>query len=254
MRACQNGIQEKNAPSHGKEDDERNQTEEEEEETTKQPHVHQPWTTAEDLKLQQMQEKYGNKWATVAASLPGRTGQQCAQRWRHRVNPNIRREKWTKEEDEKVRERLLRATAKCDLFLLLYISLSLLLHKTRVVSGFSMRTRKKRPRTRERSESTTSPNAPRFVTFFLSVFFFLLSCSLSPSFFEKTRDSYSSRLGGRVSDVGFLKKKKKKKTSRTLGRSFGVCFVLFCLFCVGALSAAFTFSRARVWSLRVVRR
>jgi hypothetical protein len=104
MRACQNGIREKNAPSHGKED-ERNQTEEEEE-TTKQPHVHQPWTTAEDLKLQQMQEKYGNKWATVAASLPGRTGQQCAQRWRHRVNPNIRREKWTKEEDEKVRDRV----------------------------------------------------------------------------------------------------------------------------------------------------
>ena len=62
----------------------------------------QPWTKQEDLKLQHMQEKYGNKWATVASQLPGRTGQQCAQRWRHRVNPNIRREKWTKEEDEKV--------------------------------------------------------------------------------------------------------------------------------------------------------
>ena len=62
----------------------------------------QPWTKQEDLKLQHMQEKYGNKWATVASQLPGRTGQQCAQRWRHRVNPNIRREKWTREEDEKV--------------------------------------------------------------------------------------------------------------------------------------------------------
>ncbi|CAL6353192.1 unnamed protein product [Bathycoccus prasinos] len=62
----------------------------------------QPWTKQEDLKLQHMQEKYGNKWATVASQLPGRTGQQCAQRWRHRVNPNIRREKWTKEEDEKL--------------------------------------------------------------------------------------------------------------------------------------------------------
>lgn len=62
----------------------------------------QPWTKQEDLKLQHMQEKYGNKWATVASQLPGRTGQQCAQRWRHRVNPNIRREKWTKEEDKKV--------------------------------------------------------------------------------------------------------------------------------------------------------
>ena len=147
MGACQNGIREKNAPSsqHGKED-ERNQTEEEEEieeeETTK---VHQPWTTAEDLKLQQMQEKYGNKWATVAASLPGRTGQQCAQRWRHRVNPNIRREKWTKEEDEKVRTR----ATECDCF---YFCISL---SRFVIIRFvpSKRTRKKRPtdvRERER--------------------------------------------------------------------------------------------------------
>lgn len=27
--------------------------------------------------------------------LQGKTGQQCAQRWRHRVNPNISKEKWT---------------------------------------------------------------------------------------------------------------------------------------------------------------
>ena len=35
----------------------------------------------------------------MAKHIPGRTGQQCAQRWRHRVNPNIKREKWTPEED-----------------------------------------------------------------------------------------------------------------------------------------------------------
>ena len=64
---------------------------------------HVPWTKEEDARLQRMQEKYGNKWSTVAGFLPGRTGQQCAQRWRHRVNPNIRRDKWTKEEDDKVR-------------------------------------------------------------------------------------------------------------------------------------------------------
>ena len=51
---------------------------------------HVPWTKEEDARLQRMQEKYGNKWSTVAGFLPGRTGQQCAQRWRHRVNPNIR--------------------------------------------------------------------------------------------------------------------------------------------------------------------
>ena len=35
----------------------------------------------------------------MAKHIPGRTGQQCAQRWRHRVNPNIKKEKWTPEED-----------------------------------------------------------------------------------------------------------------------------------------------------------
>lgn len=31
--------------------------------------------------------------------LGRRTGQQCAQRWRHKVNPNIKKDKWTAEED-----------------------------------------------------------------------------------------------------------------------------------------------------------
>ena len=35
----------------------------------------------------------------MAKHIPGRTGQQCAQRWRHRVNPDIKKEKWSAEED-----------------------------------------------------------------------------------------------------------------------------------------------------------
>jgi hypothetical protein len=49
------------------------------------------------------QEIHGNRWALVAAELPGKTGQQCAQRWRHKVNPSIKKEKWTPEEDAQVR-------------------------------------------------------------------------------------------------------------------------------------------------------
>ena len=52
-----------------------------------------------------LQEKFGNRWALVAAELEGKTGQQCAQRWRHKVNPNIRKEKWSEEEDKKVSRR-----------------------------------------------------------------------------------------------------------------------------------------------------
>jgi hypothetical protein len=33
-----------------------------------------------------MQSKVGNKWSEVAKHIPGRTGQQCAQRWRHKVS------------------------------------------------------------------------------------------------------------------------------------------------------------------------
>lgn len=52
------------------------------------------------------QAKYGNRWASVAEEMPGRTGQQCAQRWRHKVNPKIRKDKWTDNEDAKVRTLL----------------------------------------------------------------------------------------------------------------------------------------------------
>lgn len=55
------------------------------------------------------QEIHGNRWALVAAELPGKTGQQCAQRWRHKVNPAIKKEKWTPEEDAQVRPSPTRA-------------------------------------------------------------------------------------------------------------------------------------------------
>ena len=57
------------------------------------------WSTEEDAELARLQEIHGNRWALVAAELPGKTGQQCAQRWRHKVNPAIKKEKWTAEED-----------------------------------------------------------------------------------------------------------------------------------------------------------
>mmetsp|Transcript_3800 Transcript_3800/g.15390 ORF Transcript_3800/g.15390 Transcript_3800/m.15390 type:complete len:315 (+) Transcript_3800:304-1248(+) len=57
------------------------------------------WSPEEDAELARLQEIHGNRWALVAAELPGKTGQQCAQRWRHKVNPAIKKEKWTPEED-----------------------------------------------------------------------------------------------------------------------------------------------------------
>eukprot|EP00892_Ulva_mutabilis_P006381 jgi/Ulvmu1/4114/UM019_0093.1 len=63
---------------------------------------HGAWTAQEDQLLGKYQEVHGNRWSLVALHIPGRTGQQCAQRWRHKVNPNIRKEKWTASEDRQL--------------------------------------------------------------------------------------------------------------------------------------------------------
>ncbi|MEO2190998.1 MAG: Myb-like DNA-binding domain-containing protein [bacterium] len=63
------------------------------------PHKTGIWTDAEDELLYMWQQRIGNKWSEVAKHIPGKSGQQCAQRWRHRVNPNIKRDKWNKLED-----------------------------------------------------------------------------------------------------------------------------------------------------------
>ena len=46
-------------------------------------------------------EAFAGSGATPGFAAYGarRTGQQCAQRWRHKVNPNIKKDKWTPEED-----------------------------------------------------------------------------------------------------------------------------------------------------------
>ena len=55
--------------------------------------THDPQTTLPSLQ---------HSWSSVAKRIPGRTGQQCAQRWRHRVNPTIRKDKWTPAEDDEL--------------------------------------------------------------------------------------------------------------------------------------------------------
>ena len=64
-----------------------------------QPHKTGIWTEVEDEMLYMWQQRIGNKWTEVARHIPGKTGQQCAQRWRHRVNPDIKRDKWSGKED-----------------------------------------------------------------------------------------------------------------------------------------------------------
>ena len=59
-----------------------------------------PWTQEEDEKLAQMVNKLGPKnWSQIALALPGRIGKQCRERWHNHLNPNIRRERWTEDEN-----------------------------------------------------------------------------------------------------------------------------------------------------------
>ena len=44
--------------------------------------------------------QYGPKrWSLIASNLPGRTGKQCRERWHNQLDPNIKKECWTDEED-----------------------------------------------------------------------------------------------------------------------------------------------------------
>lgn len=49
--------------------------------------------------------KYGAKnWSYIAQALPGRIGKQCRERWHNHLNPDIKKNKWTAEEDSKIIE------------------------------------------------------------------------------------------------------------------------------------------------------
>ncbi|KAL9268972.1 Transcription factor MYB3R-5-like protein [Drosera capensis] len=59
-----------------------------------------PWTQEEDEKIVELVSKYGaTKWSLIAKSLPGRIGKQCRERWHNHLNPEIKKEAWTLEEE-----------------------------------------------------------------------------------------------------------------------------------------------------------
>jgi hypothetical protein len=64
------------------------------------PHLKRgPWSPEEDAQLHLAVDAYGNSWVDVAAFVPGRTNEQCRDRWSDRLNPDLIKGKWTVEED-----------------------------------------------------------------------------------------------------------------------------------------------------------
>ena len=52
-----------------------------------------------------MVESHGaQNWSQIATSLPGRIGKQCRERWHNHLNPDIKKNKWTEQEDYLIME------------------------------------------------------------------------------------------------------------------------------------------------------
>ncbi|KAJ8555741.1 hypothetical protein K7X08_013237 [Anisodus acutangulus] len=59
-----------------------------------------PWTKEEDDQIIELVEKYGSKkWSLIAKSLPGRIGKQCRERWHNHLDPTIKKDAWTDQEE-----------------------------------------------------------------------------------------------------------------------------------------------------------
>ena len=64
------------------------------------------WTPEEDEYLRAAVQKYGDKtekWAVIAACVPGRTNKNCRKRWFHSLDPSLKKGTWTEEEDHLLR-------------------------------------------------------------------------------------------------------------------------------------------------------
>merc|ERR1712226_761536 len=63
------------------------------------------WSDNEDRLLTSLVELYGAKnWSLIAKSFHGRIGKQCRERWRNHLNPSIRKEPFTADEDTRIME------------------------------------------------------------------------------------------------------------------------------------------------------
>lgn len=58
------------------------------------------WTPEEDMILLELVRMHGpKKWSIIANALDGRIGKQCRERWHNHLNPAVRKDKWSAEED-----------------------------------------------------------------------------------------------------------------------------------------------------------
>ncbi|KAI9068020.1 hypothetical protein FKP32DRAFT_1588049 [Trametes sanguinea] len=62
------------------------------------------WTPEEDQLLLSLYAIHGTKWSVIARHIPGRTDDACSKRYREALDPALKRDEWTSEEDAKLLE------------------------------------------------------------------------------------------------------------------------------------------------------
>jgi hypothetical protein len=62
------------------------------------------WTVEEDNRLRLACHAYqNNNWIKIQQHIPGRTDVQCRERWCNIINPELKNDPWTSEEDERLK-------------------------------------------------------------------------------------------------------------------------------------------------------
>ena len=64
------------------------------------------WTAEEDAHLLELIRACGDKvrWSVIGEQMVGRSGKQCRERWHNHLSPNVRKAKWSPEEDRAIVE------------------------------------------------------------------------------------------------------------------------------------------------------
>ncbi|KAJ8612562.1 hypothetical protein CTAYLR_007192 [Chrysophaeum taylorii] len=70
---------------------------------TRQGHVKRRWTAWEDDQLRRAVVSGGPvRWSTIAQNLGTRDAKQCRDRWQYQLNPQIKKGRWTPDEDARI--------------------------------------------------------------------------------------------------------------------------------------------------------
>lgn len=64
-----------------------------------------PWTPAEDALLLELYATHTPpRWSLIARQIPGRTDDACSKRYREALDPLLKKDSWSEEEDARLLE------------------------------------------------------------------------------------------------------------------------------------------------------